>query len=67
MMNLMTTMQQQIEAGSFPAFVKVFLEKQYPTPEQVPAWVVEALCAAGLGDLFSKQQRDKHGVHHLST
>ncbi|OQR82818.1 queuine tRNA-ribosyltransferase [Achlya hypogyna] len=47
MLHLMTCVRNAILDGTFPTFVRQFMQSWYPT-EPVPDWVVEALKVAGI-------------------
>lgn len=43
MMQLMTTLRMSILEGTFPAFVKDFIQQHFPNPKDIPEWVFDAL------------------------
>jgi predicted metal-dependent HD superfamily phosphohydrolase len=48
MMGLVTRMRKAILNQSYPDFCRKFIDGQFPNPQDVPAWVTDALSAAGI-------------------
>lgn len=42
-LTLMRSMRQSIIDGRFPDFVRTFMKRMFPSPEQYPGWAVDAL------------------------
>uniref|UniRef100_A0A8C8CE14 Queuine tRNA-ribosyltransferase catalytic subunit 1 n=1 Tax=Oncorhynchus tshawytscha TaxID=74940 RepID=A0A8C8CE14_ONCTS len=42
-LTLMRSMRQSIIDGLFPDFVRTFMKRMFPSPEQYPGWAVDAL------------------------
>ncbi|CAH0700721.1 unnamed protein product [Spodoptera exigua] len=47
-MNLMRTMRENIEKGTFPQFVQTFVSEYYADCEEIPPWVINSLGSVGI-------------------
>jgi predicted metal-dependent HD superfamily phosphohydrolase len=55
MMGLVTRMRKAILNKSYPDFCRKFIDAQFPNPQDVPAWVTDALNAAGISLTATKE------------
>ncbi|CAH1645030.1 unnamed protein product [Spodoptera littoralis] len=47
-MNLMRSMRENIEKGTFPQFVQTFVSEYYADCEEIPPWVINSLSSVGI-------------------
>nr|XP_023677681.1 queuine tRNA-ribosyltransferase catalytic subunit 1 [Paramormyrops kingsleyae] len=58
-LSLMSAVRESIVGGRFPQFVRTFMRRMFPSPEQYPSWAVEALASVNITlDCVSKDERN---------
>lgn len=47
-LSLMRSVRQSIVEGCFPDFIRTFMKRMFPSPDQYPGWAVEALASVNV-------------------
>ncbi|XP_053299406.1 queuine tRNA-ribosyltransferase catalytic subunit 1 [Pleuronectes platessa] len=47
-LNLMGSVRQSIVEGRFPDFIRTFMKRLFPSPDQYPGWAVDALASVNV-------------------
>lgn len=47
-LTLMRSVRQSIVDGRFPEFIRTFMKRMFPSPDQYPSWAVDALASVNV-------------------